>query len=156
MKKMWLLAPLIIILLLIFLLPKQSNRISENTAHSPTPIPIKETTPSPVNFTAYFEIHTLGTKRIFTDSKYHNLSDDVYITPSNTNQIIVKGKNVTWSDFFATLPMKLEKDCLTTGTGQVFCTSEIRSLKFYVNDIEDPDVLDKEISPDDFLRVVYE
>src|SRR3990172_4396271 len=60
-----------------------------------------------IDITASFEIYTLGTKRIFTDSKYHNQSSDVYIEFSNASLIKVKRRGTIWGDFFATLPMKL-------------------------------------------------
>jgi hypothetical protein len=112
--------------------------------------------PAKINITASFEIYTLGTKRIFTDPKYHNQSSDVYIESSNPSLIKVKKAATTWGDFFATLPMKLSPECLTTGTGQVFCTNESRTLKFFVNDIEEPQALNQEILEGQKLIVRYE
>ena len=155
MKIIWILIPFAIIVSALLFLSQNSKRISQNSplpAISFTP----DLTPISVNFTASFEIYTLGTKRIFTDKKYHNLTEDVYITSEEPSIIYVKKSGIKWSEFFATLPMKLEKDCLTTGTGQVFCTSEKNKLKFYVNDMEDPDALDKEIDEDGKLKVIYE
>jgi hypothetical protein len=129
---------------------KPSNPQEGATVPLPTP------TLQPTDFTASFEIYTLGTKRIFTDTKYHNLSGEVYISPPDPSIINVKKEDITWADFFATLPMKLEKDCLTTGTGQTFCTNNTRELKFFINEKEDPDALDKEISMNDNFKVVYE
>ena len=117
-----------------------------------------DNSPTPTIFSAYtarFEIYTLGTKRIFTASMYHNLSEDVFINSSDPNVVQVKTAGVTWNDFFQTLPFELTKDCLTTGTGQKFCSNEKQSLKFYLNESEDGNVLDKEILPNDFLRVAY-
>lgn len=107
------------------------------------------------DYTARFEIYTNGTKRIFSDSKYHNKSQDVYIENSNPSVVNIKKEGLTWADFFATLPMKLEKDCLTTGTGQVFCSNKDKKLKFYINNLENPNALTTTIYPDDFLKVVY-
>jgi hypothetical protein len=123
---------------------------------SKLPVTIVTPSPEPTSFTASFEIYTNGTKRIFTDTKYHNLSTNVYISSPNPGTVYVKGGKVTWTDFFSTLPMKLAKDCLTTGTGQVFCTNETKSLKFFINGSEDPDALDREINSNDNLIVKYE
>jgi hypothetical protein len=123
---------------------------------SKLPVTIATPSPKPANFNASFEIYTNGTKRIFTDTKYHNLSKNVYISSPNPGIIYVKGEGVTWTDFFSTLPMKVAKDCLTTGTGQVFCTNETKTLKFFVNGSEDPDALDRKINPNDNLVVKYQ
>lgn len=109
-----------------------------------------------VDFTASFEIYTNGTKRVFTDSKYHNLSPDVYIERGDPNIVYVKKTGTTWDDFFKTLPMELTKNCLTTGTGQVFCSGEAGGLKFLLNDEETPNALDLEITDDSFLQVRFE
>ena len=119
-----------------------------------TPVPLESSTP--VDITATFEIYTLGTKRVFTDSRYHNRSDDVYLNQNNPNVVIVKKDNTTWQDFFNTLPMKLTKECLTTGTGQLFCTNETRSLKFFINNELDPNALDKVISQNSTFKIVYD
>jgi glucose/arabinose dehydrogenase len=108
------------------------------------------------SFTASFEITTLGTKRVFTDTKYHNQSEKIYITASNPTQIQVMQAGLTWADFFATLPMKLDKNCLTTGTGQQFCTDNRTKLRFYLNDTETPDSLSLPIGDKDHLRVTYQ
>src|SRR3990172_12305992 len=54
---------------------------------------------------ASFAIFTNGTFRIFTDPKYHNLSDDVYIESTNPNIVLIQREGITWNDFFKTLPM---------------------------------------------------
>lgn len=104
---------------------------------------------------AAFAIFTNGTFRIFTDAKYHNLSRDVYIEPPNVNIVNVKKQGITWDDFFRTLPMKLTKDCLTTGTGQTFCTGSSGKLKFYLNGTKDPNALGKIINHVDQLLVSF-
>lgn len=108
------------------------------------------------DFTATFEINTFGTKRIFTSSMYHNLSPEIYIEAGDPSQIIVKSPGKTWADFFATLPMELSKDCLITGTKQTFCSGEGGRLRFYLNEVEDKDALNKVISEGDRLVVKYE
>ncbi len=111
---------------------------------------------APVDFTATFDITTNGTVRTFTNPDYHNQSESVYIEATNTNTLIVKSANTTWDDFFRTLPFSLSKDCLTTGTGQTFCTNENQTLKFFINGVENPDALDEIINPNDRLEVIFE
>ncbi len=108
-----------------------------------------------VDIQASFAIFTNGTKRIFTDSKYHNRSPDVYIESENPDVVKVKKTGSTWDDFFKTLPMKLDKQCLTTGTGQVFCSNNNVTLKFYLNGQLDQDALNKVITNGDKLLVSY-
>lgn len=119
-------------------------------------------TPSVDNKQAYwikasFSIITKGTTRIFTDPKYHHLSEDVYIESPNPNIVNVKKTGLTWNDFFKTLPvpMKLNKDCLTTGTDQLFCTGKDGVLEFYLNDKLEMNLLDKEIKQDDKVLIRF-
>lgn len=114
-----------------------------------------KTTPKLVDITAQFEIYTNGTKRIFTDPKYHKQSSEVYIELSDPSLIHVKKAGISWANFFDTLPMKLTDKCLTTGTGQVFCTNETSKLKFYINSVEQPNALNQIINQDDMLIVKY-
>lgn len=107
-------------------------------------------------FTASFEIYTNGTKRVFTDLMYHNLSSDVYIAEPDPSVIHVKKAGITWDDFFKTLPFTLTKECLTTGTKQVFCTNQTQKLQFILNDTENPNTLELEIREGDRLVVNYE
>ena len=108
-----------------------------------------------INFKATFAIFTNSTFRIFTDQKYHNLSDKVFIQAENPNIVHVQSKNVTWKDFFNTLPMNLTEKCLTTGTGQVFCDGEGGKLSFYLNGVKAKDLLDMEIKNSDKALIIY-
>ena len=112
--------------------------------------------PKNVDYKAKFSVTTNGTKRIFTNAMYHNLDDDVYIPTGNTSSVVVKKSGIVWADLFESLPMSLDKDCLITGTGQEFCSDDDNSLKFYLDDEENPDALDMEIMDGDELEVVYE
>jgi hypothetical protein len=118
-----------------------------------TPIPTES--PEQNDFTASFEIYTNGTKRIFTDVKYRNQSQNVFIQNPDPSTIYVKTAGTTWADFFETLPFSLSKECLVTGTGQTFCSNENQRLRFFLNDIENPQVLDLQINPGDNLQVTY-
>lgn len=104
---------------------------------------------------ASFVIFTNGTLRNFTASMYHNLSADVYIQSDNPNIIHVKKEGITYDDFFKTLPIKLTDECLTTGTGQTFCTLEENSLKFYLNGREDKNLLDRQIQNEDKVLITF-
>lgn len=146
------------ILLFVFLLGLVYFVSSSVFKKSETLSEIKPTlTPEQTNkeITASFEIYTNGTKRIFTDKRYHNQSTDVYIQSNNPNIINVKKPGTTWDDLFKTLPMKLTADCLTTGTGQLFCNGDSGNLRFFINDIENPDALKEVIGQDDKLVVTF-
>lgn len=110
-----------------------------------------------INYQAEFKIYTNGTLRDFSSSKYHNQSQDVYITSENPNIIYVKKNGITWDDFFKTLPspMKLSNNCLITGTGQEFCTNENGLLKFFLNGQLDKNFLYKEIKSGDKALITY-
>ena len=51
--------------------------------------------------------------------------------------------------------MSLSKDCLVTGSGQTFCTNKTQALRFFINGMEDPDALDREIKESDKLLITY-
>lgn len=118
---------------------------------------LPEFSPSTQDFerAASFTIFTNGTKRDFSDSRYHNQSPDVYLESTNPQIVHVKRAGTTWGDFFSTLPMKVNKECIVTGTGQTFCTSKTHTLKFYLNGTQDEDVLAKPINDNDQLLVSY-
>lgn len=108
-----------------------------------------------VNITATFTIITDKITRSFKAKKYHNQSPDVYIESSDPTVVYVTKKGITWDDFFKTLPMKLTKECLTTGDGETFCDGQQGTLKFYLNDVEDKNLLDKEIKQDDKALIKF-
>lgn len=123
-----------------------------HTENSPTPSPTIE---QPTNITASFTIKTGNITRSFKDEKYHKKSEDVYIESSDPTVIHVKKEGITWDNFFNTLPMKLTKDCLTTGDGETFCNNQDGTLKFYLNDLEEPDLLQKPIRENDKALIVF-
>lgn len=116
---------------------------------------VKEKGSTEEKINASFAIFTNGTFRDFSSSKYHNQSKEVFIQSDNPNIIYVKKKGITWNDFFKTLPMELSKDCLTTGTGQNFCSDGNSVLKFFINGGEDLNALDKKIREGDQLLVSF-
>lgn len=147
MKKAYILGVLVVLGLFFYFLTKDKPLPG---LQAPTP------TSKPIDYVASFEITTLGTKRTFDDPRYHDLTDYLYLSALDPSFVHVKKSGLTWSDFFATLPMKLTSECLTTGTGQVFCTNETKKLRFTLNNREDPNALEKEISPGAKLLVTYE
>lgn len=108
-----------------------------------------------VEIKAAFAIFTNGLFRVFTEEMYHNLSADVYIEASNPNIVFVKKADITWDEFFKTLPFTLSKDCLMTGTGQTFCTKGEQVLRFYLNREINPHALDQVIREGDQLLVSF-
>jgi len=122
----------------------------------------KPTIPSPspttkvmIDKKAAFAIFTHSTFRVFTSSMYHNRAPDVFIQSDNPNIVHVKKDDIRWGDFFGTLPFKLTSTCLTTGTGQTFCTEGDNTLKFYLNGVQDLDALSKKIQDRDRLLVSF-
>jgi len=134
-------------------LSKKHNSASDLTANAPQPSPVhkKEIVP----YIAKFEILTQGTKRIFTDPKYHNQSSEVYLTAEEPSVVRVAAEGVTWADLFESLPMSLDHKCLVTGTGQRFCADKQHQLIFKLNGQEIPQALDQEIKAGNFLEVNY-
>ena len=129
-----------------------------NKEASPPQRAIPASTPivqEPVDFTATFRIVTNGLTRNFSASMYHNQSSDVYIEADDSSVVNVKREGVTWNDFFDSLPFKLTKDCLTTGTGETFCSGSSGTLRFYLNDNENQSLLDREIEPGDIVRITF-
>ncbi len=131
-----------------------------STSITPSPIAITQTlTPAPtlekVDVKASFTIITGNITRSFKAEKYHNLSPDVYIQNPDPTIVYVIKPGVKWDDFFKTLPMKLTRDCLTTGDGETYCNGKDGSLKFYLNDVENPDLLDKEIKDGDKALIKF-
>lgn len=116
-----------------------------------------------VDYKASFAIFTHGTFRVFTAAMYHNLSEEVFIQADNPNIVHVKKNGVTWGDFFETLPFKLTRECLTTGTGETFCARSTNSrqagenadLKFYLNGVRADNILDKTINAGDQVLISY-
>ena len=146
MKLLLILVTVVVLVIVGFFVFSSPKRESKNTI-SPTQ------TQQETEIKAAFAIFTNGTFRVFIASMYHNLSDDVFIEASNPNTVRVKKEGVTWDDFFKTLPMKLTRDCLTTGMGQTFCTNLNQTLKFYINGVLDSNALVRTINEGDQLLV---
>ena len=108
-----------------------------------------------VDYKAKFAIFTNGTKRIFTAAMYHNLSKDVYIESSDPSVVHVKKEGKTWMNFFMTLPLKLDKNCVTTGTKETFCATPNATLKFYLNGVRNDNLLFEKIKDGDSVLISY-
>lgn len=131
--------------------PKQVGNQNFQAADNAPPRPQSETT----DIKASFTIVTNGLTRNFSAKMYHNLSPDVYIESPDPSTVHVKKTGITWNDFFKSLPMQLTKECLITGTKETFCRGENGTLRFYINDIEDKDLLDKEIKEGDKVLIQF-
>ena len=143
-----------IVLLLIKTLAFNQNAEPTKTYVSQTPSPTLEVAKI-VDYKARFAIYTNGTKRIFTAPMYHNLSKNVYIEASDPSIVHVKKDGVTWMIFFMTLPFKLNKDCLTTGTNETFCATKNATLKFYLNGARNDKLLFEKIKDGDWALISY-
>lgn len=150
MKGWIVLSALVVLLAGIFLYSQTQVKPAFHKA-TPTPTP----TPKQIDIRAKFTIITNGITRSFKAEKYHNQSPDVFITGENPTTIHVKKEGITWDDFFRTLPMKLTKECLTTGDGETFCDGQDGNLRFYLNGLEDQDLLEKEIKENDSALIKF-
>lgn len=152
MKKSIFISIVIIVLGGAFFLVNNSRQQSPRVNTTPPTLTLQKNS---ADYKASFAIFTSGTFRIFTASMYHNLSKNVFIEASNPNIVHIKKRGVTWDDFFKTLPFKLTRDCLTTGTGETFCTKGENRLKFYLSGVKTNDLLNKEIMKDDKTLITY-
>ena len=143
MRKIIFIAIILTIAVLFIILSNSQTPKTLVSISSPTP-QMQE-----IKIKASFTIVTGNITRSFSAEKYHNRSLDVYIENPDPTIVNVKKIGITWDDFFKTLPMKLTKDCLTTGDGETFCNGENGTLKFYLNDVETPDLLDRKIKNGD-------
>lgn len=147
---------LILIVSGVFLWNLSNEKVESGKMAAPSPTAQAQTTqPKEVDIQATFQIVTGSITRNFSNPKYHLQSPDVFIQKDNPAVVHVKKTGITWSDFFATLPMKLTKDCLITGDGETLCTENGKTLKFYLNENEEPDLLDKEIKNGDKILIKY-
>jgi len=150
-KKLIVFGAVIILFLILAFTFFNKSQTSQTAIPTPPPAIQKENT----NITASFTIITGSITRSFTNPKYHNQSPDVYIQADNPSIVYAKKTGITWDDFFKTLPMKLSKDCLITGDGETLCDGKNGALKFYLNDLETPDLLDREIKQNDKILIKF-
>jgi len=142
---------LIILILTSVLIILNKSQTPKTSVKTPTPtLSIQEEKVNPpVGGKASFSIVTGNITRSFKAEKYHNQSPDVYIDSVDSTIVHVKKKDITWNDFFKTLPMKLTKDCLITGDDETLCNGKNGTLKFYLNDVKTPNFLDRRIKDGD-------
>lgn len=124
--------------------------LKPNSATAPAEVKSQST-----NITAFFAIITDSITRSFVNPKYHNQSEDVFITAEEPSLVHVAKTGIKWSDFFATLPMKVTRDCLITGDGETLCNGQQGTLKFYLNGTEDKYLLDREIKQNDRALIQF-
>ncbi|MBI3305184.1 M23 family metallopeptidase [Candidatus Parcubacteria bacterium] len=126
-------------------------------ASAPAPVPAPPTVEpaAEVDEAAAFLIYTNGLKRSFAAPMYHRRSPDAYLEASQPAIVRVKKRGVTWDEFFKTLPFRLTGECLTTGTGDTFCSGGEGELKFYLNGVRVADLLDRQIHDGDRALISY-
>lgn len=156
-KKVLLIILLVVLLIGGYLLfpQKVDNKKKGAPIEKPPETKIDEQESLEVDYKASFAVFTHGTFRIFTASMYHNLSDEVYIESSSPNIVNVKKSDITWGEFFDTLPVVLTEKCLTTGTGQTFCDGQNGELRFFINGKFTPNALSTIINNSDQLLVTF-
>ena len=145
----------ILVGVVLFTVTKVKKEPKESESPPPTPAITLNPQSEVTDITASFTIITDGLIRSFAATKYHNRSLDVFIKSEYPTKVDVKKKGITWDDFFKTLPMKLTGQCLTTGDGETFCDSQDGILKFYLNEVEDKNLLVKEIKDDDRALIKF-
>lgn len=104
---------------------------------------------------AGFGIYTNGTFRVFTNTRYHNQSEEIYIESTNPYVIHIKKEGATWGDFFKTLPMDLTNECILTGTKEKFCTGQSGTLKFYINGKKVDNFVEQKIKDGDRALITF-
>ena len=117
--------------------------------------PVQNSPVKKVDYHAGFAVFTNGLKRNFSQSMYHNQSEDVFLEASNPSLVHSEKIGVTWGDFFDTLPVTVTNTCLTTGTGEKFCNGQGNTLQFYLNGEKTPGLLDKEITDGDRALITF-
>lgn len=137
---------------ILFNKPQTPKASVKTPSLTPTPTSQKQE----ADIRASFTIVTGNITRNFKAEKYHNQSPDVYIESVDPAIVHVKKIGITWDDFFKTLPMKLTKDCLITGDGETLCNGQVGTLKFYLNGIQAPDLLDRQIKDGDKALIQYQ
>ena len=150
MRKIIFIAVIIIIAVLLILTTLNRTQTPKTLVSTPSPtLRMQE-----VNIKASFTIVTGNITRSFKAEKYHNRSPHVYLKNPDPTIVHVKKIGTTWDDFFKTLPMKLTKDCLITGDGETLCNGKNGTLKFYLNGVETPDLLDRKIKDGDKALII--
>jgi len=144
---------LIILTLIFVLIVFNKPQIPKTSVKTPTSTSFIQE--EKVNIKASFTIVTGTITRSFKAEKYHNQSPHVYLEKADPTIVNVTKAGITWDDFFKTLPMKLTKDCLITGDGETLCVGANANLKFYLNDVETPDLLDRRIKDGDKALINY-
>lgn len=132
---------------------KEPSQATKNSAFSQNPNTTIPQEQKEIN--ASFTIFINDGLRVFTASMYHNLSPNVYIKKDKPNIVVVTKNGTTWQDFFNTLPMKLTVECITTGTGETFCTTGTKKLKFYLNGKLERNLLGTEIKNGDKVLITF-
>lgn len=147
---------LVVGIIIFFLKPKPQQKAAQTKRDSEEQMIQKNVELSPFpKIHASFAIFTNGTMRSFAAPKYHTLSPNVFITAQQPNIVTVTVPNATWNEFFLSLPMRLNPECLTTGDDERFCNGPEGKMSFFINGVEDKRALIKPIKQGDSLLVTF-
>jgi hypothetical protein len=139
----------------LFIVSEGRLKVNKKVSDLPTPSLTSPEINSATDITASFKIITGSITRSFTNPKYHNRSSDIFIEASDPTVVHAKKVDLTWNNFFNTLPMKLTEDCLTTGDGETYCNGKDGKLEFFINGQLDRNLLSKEIKQDDSVLIKF-
>lgn len=100
--------------------------------------------PQTVHLHADFKVYINNVAYDFSQEKYqtieapneeHDFEQEgyVHLHDSNGEIIHVHKEAITVGDFFDSLAMSFDKNCLALDTGEKYCNEEAKSLKFYIN-----------------------
>ncbi len=130
------------------------------TERTPGSHPIGSSTDTEVHVHSDFKLY-IGDERIrFTDAKYqstpeHTHHATLHFHDGNDEVIHRHANEVTLSDFFASLGMKLTNECLTLDTAVEHCTNETEQLFLIVNGERITNITDYIIGEEDRILVYF-
>lgn len=104
---------------------------------------------------ATFAIFTTGLQRRFEEAQYFQRSPRAYVEGNTPNTVFVADDEVTWRDFFETMPFTLTENCFVSVESQKYCNQGKYSVKFYINEKTTPDALDRIITDGDQFLITY-
>jgi hypothetical protein len=107
---------------------KQREAAPNLIAESSSPSPELFSTP----MRAGFLIDLRGKEQWITDPDFQFKNERVYLTPKAKNVVFFRAGDVTWGEFFETVGVKVEGNCVTV-QGEQTCTAEGERLEVVIN-----------------------
>lgn len=86
--------------------------------------------------------------------EFLNRSIDVYLT-QEISIIHIANPEVSWDDFFKTLPVTVSKNCFVTQSSVSYCSGDNGVLKFYLNGEKKDNLLSLKIKDGDRSLVTF-